>query len=107
MRLVNRQENIDNQRATRIDNQIGIRGIAYNKKSKKYKVDFNYHGKRFYTRDWDTLEEAVWCRYCFEDYFNLPAIKNNPLALQYFVLNDKEKEIIHQYVLKQIFGNER
>ena len=28
LRLVSRQENIDNQRATRIDNQIGIRGVC-------------------------------------------------------------------------------
>lgn len=107
LRVVSRQSNIDNQRATRIDNQIGIRGVVYNKASKKYKVDFYYHGKRFYTKDWDSIQEAVWCRYCFEDYFNLPAIKNNPLAEQYYTLSNEKRNEIQQYVFEQILRNER
>ena len=107
LRIASRQENIDNQRATRIDNLIGIRGISYNKSSKKYHVDFYYHGMRFYTKDWSSVEEAVWCRYCFEDHFGLPAIKSNPLAEQYYTLADDKKEEIQQYVLEQILGNER
>lgn len=107
LRQVSRQDNIDNQRATRIDNQIGIRGIAYNKRNKRYKVDFNYHGVRYYTTDWKTLEEAVWCRKCFEDYFNLPAIKNNPLAEQYYTLSPKRENEIQEYVHNIILRNER
>lgn len=107
LRIVNRQENVDNQRATRIDNQIGIRGIVYNRANKKYQVDFNYHKNRFYTKDWKSIQEAVWCRYCFEEYFGLTLIKNNPLANQYDTLSAGEKEEIHQYVLKQILRNER
>lgn len=108
LRAVTRQGNIDNQRATRIDNQIGIRGVSYNRHTKKYKVDFYYHGERYYTRDWDTVEEAVWCRKCFEDYFDIPAIKNNPLAEQYYiVLDDTTKGKIQQYVQDKILGNER
>ena len=107
LRIVSRQDNIDNQRATRIDNRIGIRGIVYSKSRKNYQVDFYYHGKRFYTKEWGTLEEAVWCRYCFEDYFNLPAIKSNPIAAQYFTLSASRKNEIKQYVLNQILGNER
>ena len=107
LRVVSRQENIDNQRATRIDNQIGIRGVVYVKSSGKYKTDFHYHNRRYYTRDWDTIEEAVWCRYCFEDYFDLPALKNNPLAEQYDTLTPERKHEIQQYVLEKILGNER
>ncbi len=107
LRAVSRQGNIDNQRATRIDNQLGIRGVVYNKSRKKYKVDFYYHGKRFYTKEWDTIEEAVWCRYCFENYYGLSAIKNNPLAIQHFTLDIEAKDVIQQYVLEQILGNER
>lgn len=107
LRVISRQGNIDNQRATRIDNQIGIRGVVYSNSHKKYKVDFHYHGRRFYTKEWDTLEEAVWCRYCFEDYFGLPAIKNNPLATQYLTLDSDTKDEIQQYTLGQILGNKR
>jgi len=107
LRFVSRQENIDNQIATRIDNSIGIRGITYSKTKKTYSVDFYYHGKRYYTKGWDTLEEAVWCRTCFEDYFNINSIKNNPIAKEYYTLNDRTKENIKQYVTLKILGNER
>jgi hypothetical protein len=102
LRFVTHLENIDNLRATRIDNQIGIRGIAYCKRDKLYKVDFNYHNKRVYSKSWNTIEEAVWYRYCLEDYFNLPAIKNNPIAQQYFTLNDIQKAEIKEYALSRI-----
>lgn len=107
LREVSRQENVDNLRATRIDNQIGIRGISIDKRSKKYIVDCVYHKTRYYMKQWKTIEEAVWCRYCFEDYYGLPAIKNNPLAKQYLTLDEQTKEKIHQYVLSKILGNER
>ena len=107
LRLVSHQENVDNIRATRIDNQIGIRGIAYDKRGKCYVVDFNYHGKRYYTKRWKTLPEAVWCRYCFEDYFNIPAIKRNPLAEEYFILPESKRNEIQEYVLNIILGNKR
>ena len=107
LRLVTRQENIDNQIATRIDNQIGIRGIVYNKRRKTYKVDFYYHDQRYYTKEWSSIEEAVWCRYCFEEYFSINSIKNNPLAEKYYTLNEEMKNEIQQYVLNKILGNKR
>lgn len=98
LRIVTHQENVDNVRATRIDNQIGIRGIVYDKRSKTYRTDFIYHTKRYYTKQWKNIEQAVWCRYCFEKYFNLHMINNNPLAEQYLILDNDEKESIKQYV---------
>ena len=107
LRIVDKQENIDNQRATRIDNQIGIRGVYPRNNENKFGVDFSYHGKRYYPGSWKTIEEAVWCRYCFEKYFGIPAIENNPLAKEYFTLENDDKEKIQQYVLGIILGNER
>ena len=107
LRAVSRQENIDNQRATRIDNQIGIRGVVCDKRSGKYQVDFYYHGRRYYTKPWETIEEAVWCRYCFEDHFGIPALKNNPLAKQYFTLDAITRDAVLQYVQEKILRNER
>lgn len=107
LRSVTHLQNIDNQRATRIDSSIGIKGIVLDKRDKKYQVDCSYHDKRYYMKTWKTLPEAVWCRYCFEDYFGLQSIKNNPLAEQYFVLSESKKEEINQYVLNKILGNER
>ena len=107
LRIVTRQENIDNQRATRIDNQIGIRGIVYSRSRGKYKVDFYHHNHRLYFKEWNTIEEAVWCRYCLEDFFGIESIKHNPIAQEYFTLDDSQKKIIRDYVLSQILGNER
>ena len=55
LRIVSRQENIDNTKV-RIDNKIGIRGVSQISKTKRYKCDFSYHKKRFYFKDWETIE---------------------------------------------------
>lgn len=107
LRAVDRQTNIDNQRATRIDNQIGIRGVSFDKKAKVFHVDFSYHGTRYYMHSWKTIEEAVWCRKCLEEYFGIEAIKNNPLAEQYYGLEEEKANEIQQYVLDQILRNKR
>ena len=107
LRIVDHQTNLDNLRSTRTDNQLGIRGVCYSKRDKNYKVDFNYHGKRYYTKPWDSLTEAVWCRYCFEEYFGRPEMKNNPVAQPYLANLPANKDEIHDYVLGKILGNER
>lgn len=107
LRAVTHQENVDNIKAARIDNQIGIRGITYNHNSKKYKVDFYYHGSRYYTKEWDTIDEAVWCRVCFEDHFGLGMARSNPLVCQYLNVEDDKRHYIHNYVSEQILRNER
>lgn len=107
LHVVTRQENIDNQIATRIDNTIGIRGISFDKRNRKYTVDFNYHGVRYYTKQWNTIEEAVWCRYCYEEHFGIHALQNNPLANQYYILPNEKKDEIKQYVTSKILRNER
>lgn len=108
--LNNRKSNLQyttrsfNARETRvrIDSQIGIKGISYDKKAKKYQVDFVYLHNRFYTKPWKTIEEAVWCRYCLEEYFNSQILIRNPLFEQYNTLDDNTKEIIKKYVLSKI-----
>ena len=105
LREVTHLENTHNIRATRIDNAIGIRGIAYDKKSKKYAVDLTHNNNRYYVKPWPTLEQAVWCRHTFEDYFDLPMLKCNPLFEQYNTLSDSEKEEIKNYTLSKILGN--
>ena len=107
LRYITHQENVDNTRATRIDNTIGIRGIVFDKRSNTYKSDFSHHGKRFYTKHWHSIEEAVWCRYCFEKHFNLPMIENNPIASNYMDLSEKTKTSINKYVEEVILRNER
>lgn len=102
LRIVSRQQNIDNTKV-RIDNKIGIRGVSKITKSKKYKCDFSYHGKRFYFKDWNTVEEAVYNRKVVEDFFGIETLSKNPLALQYInKLTKEQKRLIENYVYAKI-----
>lgn len=104
--LNNRKSNLqyltksDNKRKQRcrIDSQIGIRGVSFDKKAKRYIVDFSFDHNRFYFKQWKTLEEACWCRFCAEDFFGLDTAKLNPLFKQYDTLNDTLKKAIKEYV---------
>lgn len=108
--LNNRKANLrylsrsDNARSVgaRIDNQIGIRGISFNKKSKRYAIDFSYDHTRYYVKPRLTIEEAVWCRYCFEKHFGLTMLENNPLFEQYNTLPSTKKQEISLYIEEKI-----
>lgn len=102
LRIISRQSNIDNT-SVRIDNQIGIRGVSYNKRNKKYKCDFTHHKQRYYFKDWNSCEEAVCCRKYAEEYFNIEVLARNPLAQKYLdKLTENEKEKIKSYVYDKI-----
>ena len=111
--LNNRKNNLrfltrgDNARfvKARIDNKIGIRGVSFDKRSGKYVVDFSFQGVRCYFKQWNTLEEAVWCRYCAEEICSLETLKSNPLLKEYDTLNGQLKEDIYSYVLPIIKRN--
>ena len=104
LKLVSRQENIDNTKV-RIDNKIGIRGVSQNSKNKMYKCDFVYHGQRYYFKDWKTLEEAVYCRKYAEEFFKKDTLIRNPLAQQFFTLSEEQALEIKKYVYNKISGN--
>lgn len=91
--------------SARIDSEIGIRGITYSKKEKRYIVDFVYDKHRFYSKHWKTIEEAVWCRFCYEKYFGLDTIIRNPLFNEYNTLNGDERTEIEAYVVHIIETN--
>lgn len=95
LKLVTRRRNIENTRV-RIDNKIGIRGIC--QITGKFKVDFSNNKIRFYFRDWDTLEEAVYCRKYAEEYFNISILNKNPLAAPLLTLSAEAANTIKSYV---------
>ena len=98
LRIVTRQENIENV-SVRIDNKIGVRGVCRYKH--KYQVDFRYRKKRYYFPYWNTIEEAVYCRWIAESYFGLHIIDNNPIAQQYLSdIDDINKEKIYNIVIE-------
>lgn len=102
LRIISRLENIQNTSA-RIDNQIGIRGIC--KTKNKYKVDFSFNNVRYYFKDWDTIEEAIYCRIIAEEFCDLHIAEKNPLVKQYLTLTPKKQQDIKQYVSNKILGN--
>lgn len=104
LKIVTRQENVDNTRV-RIDNKIGIRGVCQNNKNKLYKCDFSYHKKRFYFKDFKTVEEAVYCRKYAEEYFGIETLSKNPLAKKYLTLSEEQSSKIKEYVHSKISGN--
>ena len=72
-------------------------------KTKRYKCDFSYHGKRFYFKYWNTIEEAVYNRKIAEEYFGIETLKKNPLAKQYIdLLTEEQKRLIENYVYNKI-----
>lgn len=100
LRIVTRLQNIQNM-SERIDNQLGIRGIAPDGHG-KYEVDFAFNKRRYYFKPWDNLEDAVFCRSVLEDMFGLEMIKRNP---KFPMINkpslEKQKEI-YDYVISKI-----
>lgn len=102
LRIVSRLENIQNT-SVRIDNQIGIRGVS--KSRNKYKVDFYYNNKRYYFKDWKTIEEAVYCRLIAEQLCDLHIAEKNPLIQQYLTLSLDQQNEIYDYVSQKILGN--
>lgn len=87
------------------DGKIPVRGVSYNKKENKYTVDFRAKGKRYYSKQFDTPEEAAYARYVYEreligDY----SLKQSLQFLNPYIsrLSDSEKQVIERYVLSRI-----
>lgn len=105
LRMISRQENIDNTRVRR-DSKLQIRGISFDEKYNSFVVDFSFHKKRFYVKPWKTLEEAVYCRFCLEKYFGMTTLENNPVAVQYLnKISEIDQIAIKNYVQEKISGN--
>jgi len=99
LRIVSRLENIQNSQV-RIDNKIGIRGIAQVRN--KFQVDFSFNHIRYYFPKWNSLEEAVYCRLFTEEHFGLQILLRNPLATSYLNLPEEEQLKIKKIVLDNI-----
>lgn len=106
LRYLTKSENARNTKS-RIDSQIGIKGISIDKRTKKYTVDFSFKSTRIYSKPWKTLSEAIWYRYFLETYYDLDLLKNNPLFSQYDYLTKEEKQEIVIYACSQIAKYEK
>ena len=93
LRIVTQLENLNNCRPKN-NNKIGIRGISiYNNKG--YGVDFFNNKKRFRTKTFKNISEAIYCRYLLEIKIN-PIYRykeNDELIFEYINQLDNNKKI--------------
>lgn len=81
-----------------------IPGVNKNEKYDNYTVTFTYKYNRINTKNFKTINEAVYARYLLEIKINPKRfIKNDEMILQYIAeLNDQEKINIEKYIDKRI-----
>ena len=100
LRVVTRQENIVNTKVSS-KNVLGIRGICLAKDG--YRVDFSYYKHRAQFKTWKTLGEAIWCRKCAENYFDIHIIDRNSIATAHYNdLDEQTKAMICKYTLDKV-----
>lgn len=103
LRIISHEENATNLKHKN-NNKLQVRGVSYSTRDNVYKSDFCFRKKRFYTHSWKTLEEAVYCRYCFENELLKYRYKGNDERILSIINNlseDKKKEI-EKYVKERI-----
>lgn len=104
LRIVTHQDNARNLKAKQ-RNKFGIRGVAYDKKCGKYTVDFSDKKIRYYMKPWNTLAEAVACRYYLELNVN-PVFRfsgnDEKIASMISTLSEEQRYEIEQYVLNKL-----
>lgn len=93
LRIISRNENIQNTRV-RIDNKTtGIRGISFDKRYNNYIVDFHYNKNRYYFKPTKDIEEAIYLRYLCEKHIS-----------GYIVITDQE---FCSEIIKNISNNKK
>jgi hypothetical protein len=87
------------------NNTSGIRGVSFDKKKNRWKVDFTYEKIRIYPHPFKEKSEAVYCRYCFEKQL-LGEYRNTSNDSEYMKyinsLTDKQKHTIEQHVKEKL-----
>lgn len=98
LRFASRQEQMYN---TLRDNKTGIKGIYYNpnRPNKPWHCEFKYNGKRYYSPQTETKEEAAYYRFLFESIFLKDMIICNTQELKNCIerLSKDKKESIQKY----------
>lgn len=98
LRFASRQEQMFN---TLKSNKTGIKGIYYNENrpNKPWHCEIRYNGKRFYSPQCKTKEEAAYYRYLYESIFLKDILIFNTQELQNCInkLSCEQKENIQKY----------
>ena len=108
LRIVTIQDNMKNLQK-KSNNTSGIRGVSFDKKKNRWKVDFTYEKIRIYPHPFKEKSEAVYCRYCFEKQL-LGEYRNTSNDSEYMKyinsLTDKQKHTIEQHVKEKLAKDE-
>lgn len=98
LRFASRQEQLYN---TLRDNKSGIKGLYYNpnRSNKPWHCEFCYNGKKYYSPQTKTKEEAAYYRYLFETIFMKDTLICNTQELHECIksLTDEQKIVIQKY----------
>lgn len=98
LRFATRQEQMFNTLRT---NKTGIKGLYYNpnRPNSPWHCELQYNGKRFYSPQCKTKEEAAYYRYLFENIFMKDMMICNTKELQNCInsLSEEQKETIQKY----------
>lgn len=101
LRIITRMENIQNSIVRCDNNTTKIRGISYDKRFKKYTVDFHYYGRRMYFRCFKNLSHAAYIRYLCETTFIGETANTKSLMNEFENLSSLEKESLYEYFSKR------
>ena len=105
LRFVTRRENLDNMHV-KSNSKTQIRGVSYDQFHNTYNVDFSYHSERFYLKPFNTLEEAVYARYCLEKSKGVFIMEYTPKGMEIISnIPDNIKREIEAYIFSKISGN--
>lgn len=104
LRILEKTENQLNMKKKK-DNTSGIRGVSFDKKEQRWKIDFSYKKQRHYFKKWDKIEQAVYLRYLCEVTFqkSLRHTSNDELIFEHInKLSEEEKSDIKNYFESKI-----
>ena len=103
LRFASRREQLFN---TLRSNKTGIKGLYYNpnRPNKPWHCELGYNGKRFYSPQTETKEEAAYYRYLFETLFLKDMLICNTSEIKDCInkLNGEHKESIQKYFRNKI-----
>lgn len=104
LRIINKEDNQLNMDKCK-NNKSGFRGVIQIKSNSKWKIDFRYKNVRYYFKQFNKKEEAIYLRYLCEIYFQKEfRFKENDKAIQFEIskLSDMEKNNIEIYFNNKI-----
>lgn len=109
LRLLSTQEQKWNMKPQH-QGKIPVRGVSFSTRDNDYHLDFRMGNVRFYTKHWETAEEAAYARYIFERELSGQLSLNQSMQyLQPYIerLDESKKLEIEKYVLQKIDEKEK